>query len=120
MRAIKIDVEKQEVYALEIEPGLQPLYDAIGCDMIELPVIFCGQHALYVDEEGLLKPHLIKGGFYFEHFLSQPLIGNGIIVNGDDEGNDTDCLLTETEVRKMVKFLDKEFTEYVADKILNS
>ena len=57
MRAIKIDIEKQEIYEFEFEGGLDAIYSAIGnnCTTFECPIDFASSknmaNSLYCDGE---------------------------------------------------------------------
>jgi len=64
IKAIKIDVEKQSIYEIEIDNTLQAKYKAIGndCNLIEVGAYFPHNNILrsfrdvmYVDEESLIK-----------------------------------------------------------------
>jgi hypothetical protein len=64
IKVVKIDVEKQSIYEIEIENTLQAKYDAIGndCRLIEIGTYLghnnpLAEHkdVMYVDEESLLK-----------------------------------------------------------------
>jgi hypothetical protein len=62
LNAIKIDVERQEVYSIEVEKSLNGYYNAIGndCSLIEVATYLPSKKSrfgdvVYVDEEGLMK-----------------------------------------------------------------
>lgn len=78
MRAIKIDVEKQEVYEVETDGSLKSLYELIKCDCIEKVNIIQRKEVIWVDESGLLKKDPI-GAFVFDGY-PQVLSGNGLIL----------------------------------------
>jgi hypothetical protein len=97
MRAIKIDVEKKQVYEIDLMEGLQPIYDAIGCTTFECPVRLGNMDTIYVDEEALLKPVTsVKGGFFFGKKSHHAFIGNGLIT-GTDEEEETISALSSLE-----------------------
>jgi len=115
IKAIKIDVERQEVYEIEIENTLQGKYDAIGndCERIEvggyLPRVTepfsRPRDVMYVDEEiavklgfefarildiGVFKyaiPPYSQNAEVLNNLVTQQCIGNAIIVGTDQEGN---------------------------------
>ena len=103
MRAIKIDVEKQEVYYIEIEKGLQPMYDAIGngCDLIEAPLRFPKNDALFCDEEINFRQGDVKGGFLIKK-MGYPITNNAIIVGADSYGESCDVKMTIQEAERLI------------------
>lgn len=104
MKAIKIDVEKRDIYQIELEEGLQPIYDAIGngCECFSVPLTMFGD-GFFCDEEILFRPDDVKGAFNVDGFGQ--LINNCIIIGSDEEGNDKDCVLEVEDVKKIVRFL---------------
>jgi len=103
-RAIKIDVEKQDVYYIERPEGLSAIYESIGnnCSMIEV-VTYLGRDAIYVDEEILYRELDIRGGWAFPDF-AQVILNNGLIVGSTDDGEDADCTVTVEEIKSIIKF----------------
>ena len=101
MKAIKIDVIKREVYEIDIPKGLQGLYSALECDMVEI-VRINDTEDLYVDEEGLLR-HDPIGAFRFKGY-DQVLSGHGLVLGNDGEGDSVDTTLTVEYIRDQVRF----------------
>lgn len=98
MKVIFINAEKQEVEFREIENSLQAVYELLGVELIETAAYINENHALYVDEEGLLK----NPRFWFstEHCSQPHLAGNGVIIGLDpEEGNWVDCTLKLEDAR---------------------
>lgn len=103
-RAIKIDLEKQDVYYIDRPIGLDAIYEAIGngCSMMEVAT-YVGRDAIYVDEEILYRESDIRGGWAFPDF-AQVIMNNGIIVGSTDDGEDADCTVTVDEIKSIIKF----------------
>ncbi len=119
MKAIKIDVVKQEVYEVEITQGsLEDIYKELACRMFAMPFEHSNNDGLYVDDEGLLRDNLI-GGFSYKHFPHQPLFGNGLIVGCDDSGESDDAKTTVEEVKNDVVFLPVDFLKTCQQDLLN-
>jgi hypothetical protein len=113
MRAIKIDVESRSIYEIELEKGLQPIYDAIGnnCTMFEAPIRFLNGDALFCDEEINFRPDDVKGGFSIEgHLFGQPILNNAIIIGSDEEGESCDSDSTIEYLSERVRFYRKRKT----------
>jgi hypothetical protein len=95
MKAVKIDVEKQDIYEIEFEGGLDAIYRIIGngCDCFECPITFPSENnlgnGLYCDGEILFRVHDIKGGFQLDSWDS-PIMNNAMIVGTDSDGYDVD------------------------------
>jgi hypothetical protein len=103
-KAILIDAENQKVETVLIGDGIQPIYDAVKCEIFEC-VDIDGVNTIYVDEEGLLTLTPNKMFFTFEG-AHQPFAGNGLILGTDNEtGESIDTNLTLDEVRAKVTFL---------------
>ncbi len=102
LHAIKIDVEKQQVYAVSIPNTLQDIYQAIDCQTIDF-VRECTlrKEDLIVDDEALLQePQPLS----FE-INGRVLTGNALVVGVDlKEGETTDCLSSVEEIQAQVRF----------------
>ena len=117
-KAIKIDVALQQVYEVEIQDGLQAIYDAIGngCGIMERAGCIPNDNPkslgddLYVDEEGYIKGETyIVGGFQLElpNCSKEILANNGLILGANLEGESCDCEIDIEVVRKSVKWFVK-------------
>ena len=105
MKAIKIDVETQQVYPVELPKGLKALYEAIGnsCRCVDRVTVPDKQDDIWLHDEALfLEPQPEK--FIFGDY-AQPFSGNAIICGYNDEGDSTDVNSTLDEVRRRVRFI---------------
>ena len=106
IKAILIDVEKQEVKEVEHDNSLQNIYDLLFCRTFDV-VRIDDVNSIFVDDEGILKDNL-----YFEYSASDrvfQLAGNGLILGVDDEGNSISPTLTVEDVKSKVNFLPEGF-----------
>jgi hypothetical protein len=113
IKALKIDVEKQSIYEIEIVNNLEAKYEAIGndCRLIEIGAFLPHNNilrqcrdAMYVDEEALLKcptrDDVYNLGIFklalsprnLPHFQPEQkvihtFVGNAIIVGTSDDGD---------------------------------
>jgi len=126
IKAIKIDVEKQLVYEIEIENNLQAKYDAIGndCRLIEIGARFRHNNPLrnfddvmYIDEEILLKCDsrdaieeigifkLLLSSRYIDKNVDRldrvihTFVGNAIIVGTSNDGDTESANISINDVR---------------------
>lgn len=111
MKVIKIDSLKEEVSVIEIDGSLESIYKELNCTMIEAPIVLDNEDTLYVDEEGLFVSEA-KGGFMFSIYHS-PLMGNGLIIGSNDEGENVDVQSTLEDIKNKVTFLPGETCEYI-------
>ena len=121
MKCIKIDVVSKTVYEIEIEGGLQSMYDALGleCEMIEkgfyLPINSAVDSksridTCFVDEESLVKGDgYIKGAFSFQASkdnLYGPFFNNGLIIGCDKDGESVSHRQIFETIKNQVGFFD--------------
>jgi hypothetical protein len=126
MKCIKIDVVSKTVYEIEIEDGLQSMYDALGlgCEMIEkgfyLPIISAVESkshmdTCFVDEESLIKGDgYVKGAFSFQAAKGNvygPFFNNGLIVGCDSEGESQSHRQIFETIKNAVQFYEIENTD---------
>ena len=104
MKGIFIDVTKRQVTEVEIEKGLQPIYNLLGIDTFEC-VYIDDKETIYVDEEGLFKED--KEWFFFDG-THQPLRGNGLILSTDDEGESISTNLTLRSSQRQKSLFDTQ------------
>jgi len=130
IKAIKIDVERQEVYEIEIENTLQGKYDAIGndCELIEVGGYFPRmtepfsrpRDVMYVDEEiaaklgfefarildvGVFKyaiPPYSQNAEARQESIIRQCVGNAIIVGTDQEGNSVNHHQTIESIKERI------------------
>lgn len=109
MKGIKIDVEKQKVYYIDIDSKLESIYNAIGngCQIFTSPISYKNGDTMYCDDESLLNPEDIKGAFIYPDW-NYPIVSNAIIMGTDEEGNSVDCKLTIEDVSYGIRFIEKE------------
>lgn len=82
MRTILIDPEAQTVTELDFEGDFRDIQKTIDCGCFTtLNINGPKMEAIYVDDEGLLK----GSGFVFS-FMGQPLVGKGLVMGCDMEG----------------------------------
>jgi hypothetical protein len=126
MKCIKIDVVSRTVYEIEIEGGLQSMYDAMGleCEMIEkgfyLPIVSAVESkshmdTCFVDEESLIKGDgYVKGAFSFQAAKGNvygPFFNNGLIVGCDSEGESQSHRQIFETIKNAVQFYEIENTD---------
>ena len=117
IKAILIDSENKEVREVKLEPSEgssynESIYKELKCEYITSACneVF-GQinHALFVDDEGLLKTHPI-GAFCVSlnprPYTSQTLSGNGILVGIDNEGETISHGLDIELIKKIIVWED--------------
>ena len=119
MKVIKIDVVNRRVERIDIKKGLEPLYEAIGndCSLVEVPVVFPNDDAMFVDEEGYLKEQV--GGFSMPDWR-HPLTGNALIIGTGDEGVSVNAKSNLDDIRSQVTFYPIEIMEDWRKKIRNT
>lgn len=112
MKAIKIDVEKREVYSVEIitQNGseLHSIHDLLGCDCFCSALAIGKSDLLYVDDNGLFRtPQQVNGAFLITG-QSNPLIGHGLVAGHDSEGESQDVTVTVEQLKPHITWLSVE------------
>jgi hypothetical protein len=105
-KAIFIDVTNRKFENVSFN-SFDEIYKIIGndCDTFAAPIIFENNDAIFIDDEGFF--HDVPGGFIMEGW-SYPLVGNGLIIGGDDEGNSKDVTYTIEWCEENIDFVSKE------------
>jgi len=101
MRTILIDPEAQTVEELDFKGDYKKIQETIGCSCFTTVNIGgVTNDALFVDDEGLLNP----SGFVFQ-FYGAKLVGKGLIMGCDDEGESARAGIDISEVRNNTQWL---------------
>ena len=102
MRAIVIDPFTRTIEEVEVDRGIQAIYDHIGASCFICASMSLTGPTMYVDDEGLLKAG--QEFFAYRRLYPQPLAGKCLILDTDDEGESIDCSLPLDQVREEVRF----------------
>ena len=116
-RAILIDAKNKTVTVVEKGEGIQDIYKHLGCDTFDLVRLGRGVDC-YIDDEGLLKEAYIDedgtkhnmNGFSFPGF-AQPIMGNGLIMGSDEEGESIDSPVSVGQVKAVLTFVEYDRPE---------
>lgn len=109
IKAYLLDTDKAQITEIKIIPKLNSIYEAIGCERIDIisvngPIKF----DIYVDDEGLLKAN----DFFMVAGYPQPVAGSALVVGlEDDDGNTEDAPMSLALIKKMVKFIPRSRIE---------
>ena len=106
MKVIKIDSGNRTITQIELEKGLQPIYDAIGneCNCFTCPVELDNGDVIYADDEGLYHP--FEGGIMMPNW-NYPIVGTILIIGTDEEGESVDAKTTVEEITPLIQWVDK-------------
>lgn len=118
-KAIKINVETKMIEEIVLGDSFKDIYPAIGngCTTFACPVDFPNGDALYCDDESLLRPDDIKGGFIMEGWRV-PIIGNALIMGVDEDGNSISFSSSLFEIAEKTLFIDAETSRLYAESAL--
>ena len=110
MKALFIDVEKQKINEFNLEGDYQKIVEKIGngCTIFACPIQYENRDLMCVDDESLLHPDNIKGGFIYDGW-SYPIVSNAVIVGQDDyEGDREDVKSTVNDMLKGLHWLSEK------------
>jgi len=119
-KALLIDVVSKTITTIELDKHFESISKAIGngCHYFCCPFSFANDDSLYADDESLLRPDAIKGGFTLEGYHST-LVGNAIILGTDAEGDSVDVKFTPEEIAEKIIFIDETMAKEYARKVMN-
>jgi hypothetical protein len=110
MRAIKIDVEKKEVYEVDLNGTSEraickSIYEHLDvecfCQALRLPA----NDILVVDDNGLIRNPETVAGFFLIDGQPQVLVGHGVIYGVGAAGETRDAQSKLDFIKKHVEFL---------------
>jgi len=108
MKALLIDPDKQTIQEVDYTEGYAQLYDLIGARTLQAVRLNRYGDFLFVDEEGAL-PHSGKLHLQFRclgpnAYYPSPLIGRGLVLGTDKEGETTEPHVTLDELKAATTF----------------
>jgi len=107
MKAILIDVKKEEVREVEHDDTLKNIYELVECATFDV-VRIDNTNGIYVDDEGLFVEDQLFFTYHGDTY-SQTLAGNGLILGVDSEGNSVSPTITVKEVEEAIDFEPRGF-----------
>lgn len=116
LKAFKINVENRKVEEITISSS-NDISNHIGngCGLITAPIILDNEDTIYVDDEGMYNDY--GGGFMMEDW-AYPLVGNGVLLGSNEEGDSVDVKTTKEELEKMIKWVSQGMIEKWIDSAL--
>jgi len=111
MKVILIDPDQQTVAVCNHDGTLESLYALLDCNSIEAPIRYDNNDTLYCDEESWITPKEKLSGFMFPNW-SYPILGRGLIVGTDDEGEDIGCESSVDDFKDIIWCDHKTMTEH--------
>jgi hypothetical protein len=114
MKAIKIDVEKDQVLEIDIEGDLFSWYKEIGSNHIENVYRFPNGDMLLVEEEyiGYKKLSEVNGAFKFRPMGPQQILfGNALVIGVDEDGESVDAQSSLQLIEDNVIFINKRIVK---------
>jgi hypothetical protein len=103
MRGILIDPFTRTITEVDTDASLDNVYTLLDIDTVTI-VSWDRQHALFLDDEGLLKSNEVQAYFQVDG-ADQPFAGRGLIL-GDSYGDNRAATLSLDAVKDVVTFLD--------------
>lgn len=101
MKAILIDVTAKTVTSVNIESGIDAIYEQLDCNCFDV-VRLDEKNDVYVDDNGLST----KKDFFYIDGTHQPIRGNGLILGCNDEGESVDTTISVEDISQRLKFLN--------------
>lgn len=109
MKAIKIDVEKRELYYVDVisnrNSQVDSMHEHLGCDCFCVALRLSDNDLLYVDDEGLFRKQKDINGVFAIKGQPQPLVGHGLICGHDEAGEAIDVKITIERIKPHIVWL---------------
>lgn len=113
-KAILLDSMNKEISKVELEEGIENIYKFLGENVRCFDVVRLDEGVtMFVDDEALLKEAYIDDegtkhnmtGIKIRNF-PQVIIGNGLIVGDNKEGETVDCPVSKAQVETIISFVE--------------
>lgn len=116
--AILINSANQSVTLVQVGEYTD-IYTHLGndCTTFACPISFDNEDTLYIDDEGLYHP--FDGGFMLKDW-SYPVVGNGLILGTDEEGDSVDCQTTVDDIIAQIVWINKDVAQNWSEEALNT
>jgi hypothetical protein len=111
-KALLINSIEKTVTLVEVGEGIQDIYKYLDCQTFDV-VRLGGGVDCYIDDEGLLKNGYVDDdgvkhnmtGFIFKG-MAQPIMGNGLVMGHNAEGESVDCPVSVEMVTGVMNFVE--------------
>ena len=105
MKALLIDPKTKTIEEIQIEKGINAIYEKLECRDFSCPIIFENKDAMYCDGESLFLPDEdIHGGIFYPETWAYPIINKILIMGTDKEGESIDCKSTPDDILHSKEF----------------
>ena len=111
-KAILVDSATKTITEVEVGSGIQDIYKHLNCDTFDIMRLGGGVD-MYLDDEGLLKNSWIdKDGTKHNMVgiqlrgVGQVVMGNGLIMGHNEEGDSVDSPVSVAQVEAVVTFVE--------------
>lgn len=102
MKAYLIDPEHMAVSAVDYDGDYRNIYKLIGAECFDVARINEDGDGIFVDDEGLLRSG-VQPAFQTSLYHS-PLVGKGLVLGTDAEGNSISPKITMAELASTLSF----------------
>tara|TARA_R100000231_G_scaffold26343_1_gene23894 strand:- start:49 stop:489 length:441 start_codon:yes stop_codon:yes gene_type:complete len=115
MRAILINPKEEIIRVISYDGDYRSIYQILECRMFECVYPFKNEDTIYIDEEGLLKDSNYSFTIKCDDGTTIPLMGKGLILGTDAEGESIEHKTSLEDVKSRVTFKGKVAIEHGAD-----
>jgi hypothetical protein len=107
MKAILINPKEEVIRFISYDGDYKSIYQILDCRAFECVYPFQNNDVIYVDEEGLLKDSNYSFNVKCSEGISYPLMGKGLILGTDAEGESIECESKLDDIKSRVTFNGK-------------
>jgi hypothetical protein len=116
MQGYLVDPEAMTITVVEVDTskGITAICDLIEASPFAVVTFSDNGDGVYVDDESLLHVPTHERNYFYVEGHDEPLIGKGLVLGVDDEGESTTPKTAFTVFRQNVHFLDRNMVHQLA------
>ena len=112
MRAILIDPFARTITEVEHNGDYREIYKLLSHETMPVDCFDCVRlddgDAIYVDDEGLLKPCKAFFVLHTPHGMNGPYAGKGLVLGSDDEGESASAKMPLSKLQDAIQFVSRD------------
>tara|TARA_B100000963_G_scaffold340234_1_gene338698 strand:+ start:1945 stop:2316 length:372 start_codon:yes stop_codon:yes gene_type:complete len=105
LKALFINPKDNSFSVINYDGDYQSIYKILDCRTFDAVYPFDNEDTIYVDDEGLLKGANYHWNVITDRGRLITLVGKGLVLGSDAEGESVDCKTTISELAQRINFI---------------